>query len=135
MPKKRYIFGVILAVELASLPVAAQMVQNAVFTNRAYVTAVEVPSTESGLSRFLVVSNGPFTMRSENMIGDIDISIHQSGDINGKRFGDNAQLPGAGHICAMVANSDETIIYQAERKTAVAKGAHPPPPPWFLPPP
>ncbi len=120
--KKRYIVAAIIAIECASLPAAAQIINKVVFQTRPTVTAVEIPTPEPGLSRFLVVSNAPFTVRSANMIGDIDLSVHKSGDINGQRFGDSAQMPGPQSGCASVSAPSETTIYQAERKTAATRG-------------
>jgi len=120
--KKRYIALTILAMELASLPAAAQIVNKVVFQVRPTVSAVEIPTPEAGLSRFLVVSNAPFTIRSANMVGDLDISVHQSGEMNGRRFGDNAQMPGPKTNCASVTHPAETVIYAADRKTAATPG-------------
>jgi len=120
--KKRYIAAALIAMELASLPAAAQIINKVVFQVRPTVTAVEIPTPEAGLSRFMVVSNAPFTIRSADMIGDINISVHQSGDINGTRFGDNAQMPGPKTNCAALNSPHETVIYQAERKTAIERG-------------
>lgn len=120
--KKRYMLAAILAVEIASLPAAAQILSKVVFQSRPIVTAVEIPTGEDGQSRFLVVSNAPFTIRSADAIGDIGISVHKSGDMNGRRFGDNAQMPGPASHCASVTQPNESVIYQAERKTAAASG-------------
>lgn len=120
--KKRYIAAVLIAMEIASLPAAAQIVNKVVFQVRPSVTAVEIPTPEAGLSRFLVVSNAPFTVRSADMIGNVDVTVHQSGDMNGQRFGDNAQIPGPKAACAAVTNPSETVIYQADRKTAISRG-------------
>ena len=120
--KKRYVAALLIAMEIATLPAAAQIVNKVVFQVRPTVTAVEIPTSEAGLSRFLVVSNAPFTVRSADMIGEIDVSVHQSGNMNGQRFGDNAQLPGPKTACAAPRSANETVIYQAERKTAVTRG-------------
>lgn len=120
--KKRYLFGAILAVELASIPAAAQMIDRVIFEVRPIVTAVEIPTEAPGKSRFLVVSNAPFHVSTENMIGDVSLSLHKSGNINGNRFGDNAQMPGEKRRCASVSSSAPTVIYQADHKTAAEPG-------------
>ena len=120
--KKRYIALALLASEIAALPAAAQIIHKVTFQIRPVVTAVEIPTTEAGMSRFMVVSNAPFTVRSANMIGEIDISVHKSGDINGSRFGDNAQMPGPKTTCASLTHPAETVIYQADQKTAISRG-------------
>jgi len=121
--KKRYFAAAFIAVELASLPAAAHIVKTAAFKVKPTISAVEIPTAEAGVSRFIVVSNAPFTIRSADMVGDVDISIHQSGELNGSRFGDNAQLPGPASACAAITNSGESVIYQAKRKTAAKKGS------------
>ncbi len=120
--KKRYIALALLASEIAALPAAAQIIHKVAFKIRPIVTAVEIPANEAGISRFMVVSNAPFTVRSADMIGEIDISVHKSGDINGSRFGDNAQMPGPKTTCASLTNPAETVIYQADQKTAISRG-------------
>lgn len=121
--KKRYFVAAFLAVEIASLPAAAQIFSKVAFQARPIVTAVEIPTFEVGQSRFLVVSNAPFTIRSADMIGEIDVSVHKSGDMNGRRFGDNAQMPGPASHCASLAQPNDSVIYQAKRKTAAAPGS------------
>jgi len=120
--KKRYFVAAFIAVELASLPAAAQIINKVAFQVRPTVTAVEIPTAEVGKSRFLVVSNAPFTVRSADMVGEIKVSVHQSGEMNGNRFGDNAQMPGPNTACAVVTSPSQTVIYQAERKTAAKRG-------------
>ncbi|MEP1229544.1 MAG: hypothetical protein ABJG88_02595 [Litorimonas sp.] len=120
--KKRYIAAALIAIELASLPAAAQIVHKVAFQVQPTVTAIEIPTSEAGISKFMVVSNAPFTVRSANMIGEIDVSVHKSGDINNNRFGDNAQMPGPKTNCANIISPAETVIYQADRKTALSRG-------------
>lgn len=56
------------------------------------------------------------------MVGEINLSVHKSGDMNGQRFGDNAQIPGPKNVCAAMHIPAETVIYEADRKTAQRRG-------------
>ena len=114
-----------LALELLSLPAAAQIVHRVAFEVRPLVTAVEIPTAEPGLSRFLVASNAGFGVTADNVIGDISTMVHVSGTISDtSRFGDAAQLPGAEETCALSTGTDSTI-YIADRKTAAVPGTPP----------
>lgn len=120
--KKRYIVFGFLAVELMSLPAAAQIIHKAAFDVRPLVTAVEIPTSETGLSRFLVTSNAGFDVIANDVNGDISVDVHVSGSLSGgSRFGDAAQLPGLQTACA-VASSQNTAIYKANRKIETRKG-------------
>ena len=120
--KKRYIAFGIIALELASLPAAAQMMDKVGFEARPVVTAVAIPTYQDGLQRFIVLSNAPVSVQSEGMIGDLNVSVHQSGDISGNRFGDKAQLPGDAQNCAAITHPMPSVIYSAARKTAASRG-------------
>jgi hypothetical protein len=123
--KKRYIVFGLLAVELMSLPAAAQIVHRVAFDIRPIVTAVEIPTTEPGVSRYLVASNAGFGVKANGVIGDIQTEVHVSGSM-GKlnRFGDAAQLPGPDSMCAQ-ASGLSSDIYAADRKTAATPGTPP----------
>lgn len=120
--KKRYLILGVLALELAALPAAAQMVDRVIFEVKPKVTAVEIPTPTAGKSRFLVASNAPFHVQSENVVGDLTVSVHKSGDLNGSRFGDNAQMPGDFETCVNVNQPHEATIYKAHQKTAQTRG-------------
>lgn len=123
--KKRYIFFGILAVELLSLPAAAQIVHRVAFDIRPIVTAVEIPTAEPGLSRYLVASNAGFGVKASDVIGDIQVDVHVSGTMGEvSRFGDAAQLPGPETVCAQ-ASGLSADIYIADRKTAATPGTPP----------
>ena len=123
--KKRYIVLGLLAVELLSLPAAAQIVHRVAFDIRPVVTAVEIPTSEPGLSRYLVTSNAGFGVKTNGVIGDVNVDVHVSGAMNGlSRFGDAAQLPGPKSGCAQTSGM-ETAIYLADRKTAAIPGTPP----------
>jgi len=103
--KKRYIVLGFLAVELMSLPAAAQIVHKVAFDIRPIVTAVEIPTAEP--------------------IGEVSVNVHVSGSLSGaNRFGDAAQLPGPESICSE-ATGLNSAIYQADRKTAAKPGTPP----------
>lgn len=119
--KKRNIALVLLAMELMSLPAAAQIIDKVVLSVGQKAISVEL-ETETGVSQFMVTSNAPFAIIAENVMGDIDINLHTNGTINGKRFGTNAQMPGAAQSCATALSPAPQAIYVAERKTAATKG-------------
>ena len=62
--KKRYIVFGLIAVEMLSLPAAAQIVHRVAFDIRPVVIAVEIPTAETGISRFLVTSNAGFGVKA-----------------------------------------------------------------------
>jgi len=120
--KKRYFVMGFLALELLSLPAAAHIVHSAATEPRPVVTAVEVPTSEPGVSRFLVMSNNGFSVEANQLSGDVKTSVYVNGALNGgNRFGDKAQLPGPKTLCA---NSmvDGSAIYKANRQTAAEAG-------------
>lgn len=123
--KKRYTLFGLLAVELMSLPAAAQIVHRVAFDIRPIVTAVEIPTSEPGLSRYLVASNAGFSVTTSGVIGDVNVEVHVSGTISDvSPFGAAAQLPGPKTGCAAVSNFEKDI-YVAERKTAASPGTPP----------
>lgn len=123
--RKRYFAIGLLAMELLSLPAAAQIVHNVSFEVRPRVTAVEIPTSEPGVSRYLVASNAGFGVKAYDVIGDIRVDVHLSGAMAGEnRFGDAAQLPGPQSGCARASGLDSDI-YLAKRKTAVSTGTPP----------
>ena len=119
--KKRYIALGVIALELASIPVAAQIVDRVSFSVPQKVIAVPFPP-EPGLTKFLVASNAPFAVVSENAVGEFDVKIDLSGVLNGGRYGANAQMPGVPTACAVQTSPSSTKIYEAERKTAAQEG-------------
>ncbi len=123
--KKRYIVLGFLTIELLSLPAAAQIVNKVAFDIRPMVTAVEIPTAEPGVSRFLVASNAGFGVNANHVAGDVSVNVHVSGTLSGaNRFGDAAQLPGPKNTCAQATGLNSTI-YTADRKTAALPGTPP----------
>jgi len=123
--KKRYIVFGLLAIELLSLPAAAQIVHRVAFEVRPTVTAVEIPTTKAGVSRYLVTSNAGFSVKANGVIGDIHTGVRVSGRMGAlNRFGDAAQLPGPESTCTQ-ASGMSSDIYAADRKTAAAPGTAP----------
>lgn len=119
--KARYIAVGLIALEIASIPVSAQIIDKFAFSEPQRLSAVPFPP-ETGITKFLVSSNTPFAIISENAIGEFDISIKVSGRLNGNSFGSNAQLPGAAASCAAQTSNDATKIYEAERETVARDG-------------
>ncbi len=124
--KKRYFLLGWLGLELLTLPAAAHQIANRVsFEVPPRVTAVEIPTSEPGVSRFLVASNAGFGVKANDLVGDIQIDVHVSGTLHtSSRFGDAAQLPGPKTSCAQ-ATGLESDIYLADRKTAATTGTPP----------
>lgn len=123
--KKRYLVIGFLALELMSLPAAAKIAQTVSFTPPPIVTAVEIPTAEPGLSRYLVMSDAEFVVNASHMTGDVDVNVFVSGNMGGGvRFGDAAQLPGAKVTCATITDSGSKV-YDADRTTAARPGTVP----------
>ena len=123
--RKRYVVLGLLAIELLSLPAAAQIVQRVSFEVRPRVVAVEIPTSEPGMSRYLVSSNAGFGVKAYDVVGDINVAVHMSGAMSGTtRFGDSAQLPGPKSGCAQ-ASGLGSHVYLADRKTAATPGTPP----------
>lgn len=119
--KASYLAIGLIALELASIPVSAQIIKKVTFSEPQKVVAVPFPS-ELGVTKFLVASDDPFAVISENTMGEFDITITAEGKLNGWRFGLNAQMPGQATSCAAQTSHSPTKIYEAERKTAARKG-------------
>jgi hypothetical protein len=119
--KKRYLAVALIMAEIVSIPVSAQIIDKVAFSVPQRVIAVPFPP-EAGVTKFLVSSNAPFAVVSENAIGEFDVSVQSSGVLNGNRFGANAQMPGRAKACAVQTSASPTKLYEAERKTAAQKG-------------
>ena len=119
--KKRYIALGIIAVELASLPAAAKIIHMAAFQTKPRVLAAEIKTSEPGVSRFLVNSNDGFGVEIEGFIGEVKTVVYESGTLASmRRFGDQAQLPGAAKSCAQSLSNQASPVYQAVRKTELS---------------
>ena len=119
--KARYFAIGLIALEIVSIPVSAQIINKVAFSKPQKVIAVPFPP-EAGLTKFMVSSDAPFAIISEEAIGEYDVSIKLSGILNGQRFGSNAQMPGAAESCAVQSSIKATKIYEAERKTELREG-------------
>ena len=119
--KATYLVIGLIALELTSIPVSAQIIKKITFSKPQKVIAVPFPS-EVGITRFLVASDDPFAIISENAIDEFHITIMDKGKLNGRRFGFNAQMPGLATSCATQTSYSPTKIYESERKTALREG-------------
>lgn len=119
--KKRYLAIGFIAIEIVSIPVSAQIIDKVAFSVPQKVIAVPFPP-EAGVTKFLVSSNAPFAVISENAIGEFQVSVQVSGHVNGNAFGSNAQLPGLAASCAAQTAASPTKLYEADRKTAAQAG-------------
>ena len=123
--KKRYLVLGLLGLELLSLPAAAQIVNRVSFEVPPIVTAVEIPTTERGVARFLVASNAGFGVKAADVIGNVHVDVHVSGSLHAStQFGNAAQLPGPKTSCAQASGLGSNI-YLADRKTAASRGTAP----------
>ena len=119
--KARYLAIGLIALEIASIPVSAQIIDKYAFSKPQKVAAVPFPA-EVGITKFLVSSDAPFAIISEDTVGEFDVRVKVSGILNGRRFGQNAQLPGAAASCSAQTSKKATKIYEAKRKTASKDG-------------
>ena len=117
--KKRYIILAIACVEIAALPAAAQKFGAFDFTMPSVVAASKLPTPmqEKGAQRFLVTSDGPFSITSEGAASDFELIWVKSGSMGNFHFGKHAKLPGEVYSCAKSNTIDKTIIYDAAQAT------------------
>lgn len=123
--KKRHIIAGVVAFELigvaVAIPAAAQIIDRVSFSIPQKVASVSIDNVP-GKTQLVITSNAPFTVAAENAIGEYQVSVHQSGEINGTRFGDNAQMPGPEFGCGVATTTAASVIYRADQKTAAARG-------------
>lgn len=115
-------FIVALALDVLSIPAAAQMVDRVSFSVPQKVASVKLDVQTPGLQRFVVASNSPFAIVSENVIGEFNVKLITKENINGHALGENAQIPGAQASCSATSSTAPRKIYEAVRKTAVKPG-------------
>ena len=114
-----------LAFELAALPFALPALAS--FKHRVSFEvdqkAIAVPLPPSpGERRFLVASNGPFSVIADNVVGEISVTLTQSGVASGVSYGEKSQMPGEASACGFVTAAQPTRIYTAQTKTAEKRG-------------
>lgn len=119
--KATYLAIGLVALELASIPVSAQIIKKVTFSEPQKVIAVPFPP-KLGVTKFLVASDVPFAIIAENAIGEFHINITARGKLNGRHFGSNAQMPGLATLCTTQSSYNPTKIYEAARKTAAKEG-------------
>jgi len=110
-----------IALELAAIPAAAQMVERVSFSPAPQVIVADARDNAPGLRSFLVASNTPFVVEVEQVIGEVDVEVFSNGYIGEMMYGINAQMPGEAKTCT-TAQLGITRVYQAERKTAAKRG-------------
>ena len=115
-------FIVALALDILSIPAAAQIVDHVSFSAPQKVASVKLDTPQAGLQRFVVASNAPFAVVSEKAIGEFNVKLRTKDDINGHIIGANAQLPGSENGCALTNSLSPQKIYEAVRKTAKTPG-------------
>lgn len=120
--KHKYWFIAALVIDILSIPAAAQIVDHVSFSVPETVASVRLDVQQEGLQRFVVASNGPFAVVSENAVGEFNVNLVTKGDIKGLAIGENAQLPGSKISCAVATAQSQQKIYEAVRKTAKRRG-------------
>lgn len=118
--KKRYLVLALFAVELASLPAAAKIIERFSVIEAPTASVVLIDAVE-GRKRFAVASNAPFYIRADNLSGPVSVKIHKSGKIGPTRFGDNAQMPGVALACSSL-TGETRVVYQSQRETSLDRG-------------
>lgn len=123
MKKRFWLLGFI-ALDIAALPAAAQMVDRVSFSVPQIAVHSELPR-QDGLAQMFVTSNAPFTIVADGAVGPFDIVISQSGQVGQQAYGENAQMPGLPTTCSVALSSGKTTIYSATQKTAKSRGSIP----------
>lgn len=124
--KRKFFLGA-LALELATLPLAlpafAGLAHKVSFEVKP-IAIVKTMTPSAGEQSFLVASNAPFAVISENAVTDMTVTITQNGTIDGQAFGASAQLAGPKQVCNIPARgSQPSRIYTAQSKTAGKRGS------------
>ena len=126
MKLRSKLFGACLAFELLaiplSLPAVAGLSQHISFNIPAQVF-VQPTDAPQGVSRFLVASNAPFAVIAHGAATELNVSVSQSGIMDGQAYGSAAQIPGEATTCNVPANGhDKWRIYTSFDKTAAHRG-------------
>jgi len=111
--KKRYVILAIAAIEIAALPAAAHKFANYEYVPASIVAAAEI-KTNSGQSAYMVTSDGPFAISVKNLSGEANVRVFNKGTLNGTKFGDNAQMPGAASSCTISNKDTRSLIYRGD---------------------
>ncbi|MGJ8562648.1 MAG: hypothetical protein ACSHXY_03750 [Alphaproteobacteria bacterium] len=117
--KIRYIISGLVCLELIALPVSASIIGKAISSFNQQAVVTELPR-QPGMAQLVISSNAPFVITAGNLVGDVDIKLHQSGEIYTTRFGDNTQTPGPDIACAAPITSDMAVIYKSDKATSVS---------------
>ncbi|MEP6342460.1 MAG: hypothetical protein ABJ275_04020 [Maricaulaceae bacterium] len=115
-------FIVALAFDILSIPAAAQMVDRVSFSVPQKVASAKLKTETPGLQRFVVASNAPFAIVTEDVTGQFNVTLQTNANINNQIIGSNSQIPGAATSCAHVTSTSPYKIYEAVRKTAAKSG-------------
>lgn len=120
--KNKALLGVVLALEVMSIPAAAKMADRVNFGTKPVVIVADVPSATPGQDSFLVSSNTPFVVEVGGVIGEVKVDIASGGHVGTLRYGENAQMPGVARACSM-GRVGTVEAYRSERKTAASRGS------------
>ena len=122
--KKKFFLGWI-ALEIAGLalglPAGAQIVDRVMFSAAPRAAHVVTPLAP-GMTEIMVASNAPFVIISEGAIGEMQMRLSVTGQVNGNSFGARAQNPGEIPQCVFSSSAAPTTLYTASRRTAAKRG-------------
>ena len=103
-------------------PVSASGISDKVSLDIDPVVIAKPVRISSGEQTFLVASNAPFQIISENYFGEIYVNVQVTGAIGGVAYGRQAQLPGPQAACQTLTSIFAQPIYSASTRTAANPG-------------
>ena len=119
LPRK--LLGLMLLVELVSLPAAAQIVDRVSFKVSPVVIETPLPHQPAGQKSFLVATNTPFAVEVSGAVGKVDVRVAHTGYYGSLHYGTKAQMPGPRNSCVQ-GRLAPVVAYRADRKTAATRG-------------
>ena len=114
--RHKHWLGIWMAVEIASIPAAAQIVERVAFRSVPKVIVADGHSTAPGVATFYVASNAPFAVEVGNVVGEVAVEVSLDAALSA-----NAQMPGEAHACTQ-GRFGTVLAYAATRKTAAHRG-------------
>lgn len=85
------------------------------------VVVKKMPS-QAGQTVLLLATNTPYEIKSEGVIGEMNISFTSSGVIRGHDFGSKSQTPLNHNQCVYLDNPRQASLFKSNFKTARAAG-------------
>jgi len=75
-----------------------------------------------GVTRILLATNTPYVIRSEGVIGEMQIDFEGQGQVQGKNFGSKSQVPNHTQSCMYLDQPFETPLFVSQNRTASQAG-------------